>query len=229
MIMKGLSTISKKGAKRLFDLTLTGRLPLDFANTLDWRVSESPRELLNFYEDFVRWGRYTGLLTERQGRDLLKEAGRLPEEARAVVRRAIELRETIYRLLSAVAAGHDAAKADVAYLNKQLRAALANLQIEATPEGFQWGWSGGRVHLERMLWDVAHATADFLIDEVAVGQLRECPGAGCAWLFVDTTRNKKRRWCSMESCGNRAKARRHYEQTRAVQSKGSAPKRQAGG
>ncbi len=219
--MKTPSMMSKKGAERLFDLTLTGRLPLDFANTLDWRASESPKELLNAYEDFVRWGRYTELLTERQGRDLLKEAAHRPDEARAVVDRAIELRETIYRLLSAVAAGQRTSAADVAYLNSRLKAALANLQVEATPEGFQWGWSDGRVHLERMLWDVVHATADFLVDEVAVGQLRECPGEGCAWLFVDTSRNKRRRWCSMEGCGNRAKARRHYEQTRAVQSKGS--------
>jgi predicted RNA-binding Zn ribbon-like protein len=39
----------------------------------------------------------------------------------------------------------------------------------------------------------------------------ECEGEGCSWLFLDTSRNRSRRWCSMEDCGNRAKARRHYE------------------
>jgi predicted RNA-binding Zn ribbon-like protein len=40
--------------------------------------------------------------------------------------------------------------------------------------------------------------------------VRECSGDTCGWLFVDTSRNHSRRWCDMEDCGNRAKARRHY-------------------
>jgi len=38
---------------------------------------------------------------------------------------------------------------------------------------------------------------------------------GCGWLFLDETRNRSRRWCSMKDCGNRAKARRHYRRRRA--------------
>jgi predicted RNA-binding Zn ribbon-like protein len=47
--------------------------------------------------------------------------------------------------------------------------------------------------------------------------LRRCAGAeqGCAWLFVDHSRGARRRWCSMEVCGNRAKARAHYSRAQA--------------
>ncbi len=38
-----------------------------------------------------------------------------------------------------------------------------------------------------------------------------CPGEDCGWLFLDESKNRRRRWCSMETCGNRAKARRHYQ------------------
>ena len=58
-----------------------------------------------------------------------------------------------------------------------------------------------------------------LLDLLAQGPLeriRECPGQGtCGWLFLDLSKNASRRWCDMRVCGNRAKARRHYERTLA--------------
>jgi len=49
-----------------------------------------------------------------------------------------------------------------------------------------------------------------------------CPGEGCGWLFFDTSKNRSRRWCAMEDCGNRAKARRHYRRSRARNTNGAA-------
>jgi predicted RNA-binding Zn ribbon-like protein len=42
------------------------------------------------------------------------------------------------------------------------------------------------------------------------GRLRHCLNDQCGWLFMDDSKNGSRRWCSMRSCGNRAKAQRHY-------------------
>ena len=41
-----------------------------------------------------------------------------------------------------------------------------------------------------------------------LSRIKQCPGDHCGWLFFDTTKNKNRRWCEMEVCGNRAKQRR---------------------
>ncbi len=41
-------------------------------------------------------------------------------------------------------------------------------------------------------------------------RIRECANAECLWLFLDESKGGTRRWCDMASCGNRAKARRHY-------------------
>ena len=41
-----------------------------------------------------------------------------------------------------------------------------------------------------------------------VSGVKVCPGADCGRLFIDETKNGRRKWCSMESCGNRAKASR---------------------
>src|SRR5664280_2943804 len=43
--------------------------------------------------------------------------------------------------------------------------------------------------------------------------IRECGAPDCEWLFLDQSRNGSRRWCDMKSCGNRQKARRHYQRT----------------
>ena len=57
---------------------------------------------------------------------------------------------------------------------------------------------------------LAAAAISILADPRERGRLKMCPGDNCGWLFIDETRNSRRTWCSMESCGNRAKAARHY-------------------
>jgi predicted RNA-binding Zn ribbon-like protein len=49
-----------------------------------------------------------------------------------------------------------------------------------------------------------------LLTAAELPQVRECAGSDCTWLFLDRSRNRSRRWCPMETCGNRAKAHRHY-------------------
>nr|WP_319384144.1 CGNR zinc finger domain-containing protein [uncultured Roseibium sp.] len=61
---------------------------------------------------------------------------------------------------------------------------------------------------------LAASAISILTDPREHGRLKMCPGDNCGWLFIDETRNSRRTWCSMESCGNRAKAARHYQRTR---------------
>lgn len=207
---KGAGTVS-----RIFDLTLTGQVSLDLVNTLDWRSSDAPGELLNSYSDLVRWGRHTGAIKEREARELAAEAAKHPKKAAAVLVRAVLLRETLFRLFSAAADGRQAESSDVDALNRSLSDALSRLRLSPKKGGYEWEWgSSGEADLERVLWPVVRAAGELLTSE-SLTLLRRCPGEGCAWLFLDTSRNKSRRWCSMESCGNRSKARRHYQRTRA--------------
>jgi predicted RNA-binding Zn ribbon-like protein len=200
--------------ERIFDLTLTGQVSLDLVNTVDWRASSDPKELLNSYSDLVRWGRHTGLLKEREARTLALEAAKHPKKASAVLKRALALRETLFRVFSAIMDGRQAEAADIESLNLSLSDALSRLRLRPASEGYQWEWTGGDADLERVLWPVVRAAGELLTSE-QLSLLRQCPGDGCAWLFLDTSRNKSRRWCTMEVCGNRSKARRHYEQMRA--------------
>lgn len=194
---------------------LGGRLSLGFANTVDWRASDHPVESLTSYSDLVAWSQRVGILTDRQAQDLLKEAARRPGDTTAVLERAIALREAIYRIFSVISHGRPPPAADLATFNAELSRALAQSRIVSTMEGFAWDWTGAEEALDQMLWPVVHDAAGLLTSE-ELDRVGQCADDRCGWLFFDTSRNRSRRWCSMEDCGNRAKARRHYKRKRAV-------------
>jgi len=191
------------------------RLSLDFANTADWHASDHPVESLTSYSDLVAWSQHVGILTDHRAQRLLKEAARRLVDATAVLERAIALREAIYRIFSAISHGHPPQAADLATFNAELSGALAQSQIVSTAEGFTWDWAGAEDALDGILWPLLHDAAGLLTSE-ELDRVGQCADDRCGWLFLDTSRNRSRRWCSMEDCGNRAKARRHYERKRAV-------------
>jgi predicted RNA-binding Zn ribbon-like protein len=195
---------------------LGGRLSLDFANTADWHASDQPVEFLTSYRELVAWSRHVGILTERQAPRLVAEAARRPGDASAVLARALALREAIYRVFSAVSQGHGPQPVDLATLNAELSTALAQSRIVLEAEGFAWAWAGRDDALDRMLWPVVHDVADLLTSE-DLNRVGQCADDRCGWLFLDVSRNRSRRWCSMEACGNRAKARRHYRRSQDSQ------------
>jgi len=193
---------------------LGGRTSLDFANTVDWHDSDQPDEYLTSYEALVAWGQHVGILDDRQAEHLVREAGRRPTEADAILERAVVLREAIYRIFAEISAGRPAGDDDLAVLNAELSRTLTRARIVPSGEGYGWDWIGEEDALDRVLWSVVGDATDLLTlgDLDRVGQ---CAGDKCGWLCLDTSRNRSRRWCSMEDCGNRAKARRHYQRSRA--------------
>jgi predicted RNA-binding Zn ribbon-like protein len=188
-----------------------GELCLAFTDTVDWRKSDRPEELLTSYADLVSWGRQVELLTDDDADHLLEQAREQRAEANAVLQRAIVLREAMYRIFEAVADDRAPAPEDLDVLNRALSETLARLRLIPTAQGLDWGWADGEAALDRMLWSVVRRAAD-LLTSARLERVGQCPG--CGWLFLDRSRNRSRRWCTMEVCGNRAKARRHYERTK---------------
>jgi predicted RNA-binding Zn ribbon-like protein len=198
------------------DLRLVGgRLCLDFANTADRGAGDRSREYLVSYADLVAWSRHAGILTEREARRLLQEGDRHPGDASSAHRRAVALREVLYRIFSGIAAERPPEASDLALLNGALGEASCKGRLVRTTDGFAWEWAGGEGPLDRMLVPVAWSAADLLISDL-LPRVKTCPGEGCGWLFVDVSHNRSRRWCTMETCGNRAKARQHYRKHRAM-------------
>jgi predicted RNA-binding Zn ribbon-like protein len=186
-----------------------GALCLDFANSLYWRRTDHPQELLVSYADLVDWGRQLNALTDREARYLLRQARARPAEAAAVLKRSIALREAIYKIFAAIAQERPPAISSCENLNVVLKEVMAHTQILPTKDGFAWQWVTDEGALDRILWPIARSAADLLTgkDWKRVGQ---CAGEGCGWLFLDQSRNRSRRWCDMADCGHRTNARLSY-------------------
>lgn len=189
----------------------SGKLPLDFANTAEFHASDHPDEMLETYRDLVSWAVEAELFSGIKGQELLEKAKREPQVASKALQKAIELREIIFRIISAIAEGAEPDTNDMSDFNFSLADALKKTQISPTADGFEWTWSSNEKSFEKMLWPIMRETADLLTSNDIHRVGRCADDRGCGYLFYDTSRNHSRCWCCMESCGNRAKARRHYQ------------------
>ena len=189
---------------------LGGLLCLDFVNTIDPRHRPPKLEYLENYHALLDWAVHAGALTAPAARDLALLAGQHPTKARRVHARAICLREALYQILApATCANHP--QAPLAILNAELQHSMTAAILEPAPGGYRLGWPPTG-QLDQMLWPVVRSAAD-LLTSPSLGRVAECDGQGCGWLFVDTSKAGRRRWCSMAICGNRAKAQRHAQRT----------------
>ena len=197
-------------AENAFDLD-SGALCLDFANTVEWHASDHPDDKLENYNDLVAWAETAAILPVEQAQQLQEMAAREPEKAQAAFAKAIELREIIYRLLAAYAEHRTSSEEDLTALNKILSEAMSKVLLVPATTGFDWAWAANGQSFEEILWPVARSAGELLTAD-QLERVRQCADdRGCGYLFLDTSRNRSRRWCSMESCGNRAKAHRHYK------------------
>jgi predicted RNA-binding Zn ribbon-like protein len=199
-----------EGNNRLENLELLGgHVCLDFINTVDWRGSENPQELLQSFQDLILWGRHASLFPDRDAQKLLHKAVELPIEAEKIFKHAIALRETLYRIFAAVIQGTDPQEKDLRTFNEQLSQTMIHARIMKTETGFAWDASSDKNALDRMLNPIIRSAADLLVSD-ELKRVKTCADAKCGWLFLDKSRNNSRRWCNMQDCGNRAKVSRFY-------------------
>jgi predicted RNA-binding Zn ribbon-like protein len=188
-----------------------GNLCLDFVNTVSWRLRADPIDYLGSVEDLLTWGSQTGVLAPSDGLPQANES-----ERHATLARARALRERIHRILTAAVNGTVPAHDDLVMLNADISDAVSRLSLERDQDGhYAWAWQQGD-DPERVLWAVTRATAELLVSP-NLDQVKVCEGAGCGWMFLDTSRNRQRRWCDPSDCGNRERVRRHAARQRAAQ------------
>ena len=189
-----------------------GDVALDLVNTVEPRVPGSfdGNEHLRSPEDLVTWSLRVGLLTSHEA-DEVRTAWRSADRAVAGLSAALELREATFTVMLAelgTLAGD--VEPALSVLQRDWAKAVARSALSLTPSGvsgdrLQIGTDPSTLIIDRL----AHAAVG-LLRSLDVRQLKACPldEGGCGWLFLDKSRNNSRRWCSMEDCGGRAKARR---------------------
>jgi predicted RNA-binding Zn ribbon-like protein len=196
-----------------FDLD-AGDISLAFTNTVGDHASPRPEEYLNNYGNFLRWAYVGRVAAAGSIQSLLEYALAHPQAAEQSLAEVRALREALFRIFSARVHAQPVDKNDLDLFNHSLSEALAHARVVFHGDVAEWVWEGAENCLDGPLWPIARAAADLLTSEnmQRVGQCQD--DRGCGWLFIDTSKNHTRRWCSMESCGNRAKAHRHYGRKR---------------
>lgn len=184
---------------------------LNFVNTVDWRGAELPREYLCTFQDLVAWEQHVQILSGGEAHRLLALAVDQPHEAERVLQRAIELRETLFHLFASVSRGISPAGEDLETFNAYYAEVMRQARIVRSQSGFRLDSRGNTQAMDWMLHPIIHSAAALLLSE-KIKRVKLCADPSCGWLFLDNSRNRSRRWCDMKNCGNRAKARRYYQQ-----------------
>jgi len=188
-----------------------GHRALDFANTMDWHLSEHPKDRLLNYEAFTDWAREGKVISPTQKRALDAEAQANPARAQKALAAARRLRDALQRLFDAEALNEPADPADLELLKGAVAKAVTNASFDKSGGGINFAWSDVSHDLEYPLGALAWISMEILSTDTR-NMIGLCADdRGCGFLFLDTSKNHSRRWCSMEGCGNRAKARRHYQ------------------
>lgn len=184
-------------------------LGIEFANTLSSRGSEQPNENLAQYSDLISWAEKVELIELEDAEVLAVYAQQYPEQSQQILQRAIALREAIYHLVEATKGEYTPHPADLETLNTELAIAASHLTLVFHENHFDWEWKKQEDEPDQILWPIAKSAID-LLDSANLKRVGICEDDACGWLFYDTSKNHSRRWCDMDDCGNRAKARRHY-------------------
>ena len=188
---------------------VAGHPVLDLVNTLDWRFRASgPEELLDGYDDLLRFSAQSMLLTARQAQRLREVP---PSIAGKVLRSTKDLREATSQILYAIMDARTPPVGAIKKLDQHIRNAQANRTLRWSQSRLELSWPGTQADAQLPLWLLAQSAFDLLTGET-MQRLRSCDNPECRWLFLDTSKNHTRRWCDMKLCGNRMKARRFKAQ-----------------
>ncbi len=190
---------------------VSGNLCLDFINTLEWRNDEQKKiEWLPDFLALIQWSEYCKIIDNKYAQKIIKKALREPQVAERTYHKAIELRELLYNIFSSFALSGKVYPQDLENFNQLLTDSLAKVgRIVPIVGGFAWSFDLRNNSLEFFLSPIIKSAVDLLLSP-EIRRVKQCANNACGWLFIDKSRNKSRRWCSMEDCGNRAKAKRHY-------------------
>lgn len=196
----------------LREIELCGGHPaLDFVNTVHSWLAPRRRDHWPTPLELIAWHQHAGLV-DRGTADAF--AALESSAARRLLREARAARQRLHTLFAALAEGRRAPEHELAWLESQIAALAPFRRLEARDDRVVWTLRPTPSRPASLLAPALYAAAD-LLTSASPARVKACPPPdGCGWLFVDTSRNGSRVWCSMRVCGNVAKVRRFRSRQR---------------
>ncbi len=209
----GKEALPRARSHTRFGPLIGGDLSLDLANTTDRHGDPGAADDLSpGYANVVDWFEYANVLDAQQARRLLLVAGRNPRDAAAIRRRMVALREATYAIVLAIIDGRDADADHLEMLNQEVAHAQGARHLIARDSGLEWDWTAP-IGLDRILWEASLA-AERLLTSDRLARLRQCDAPECQRVFLDTSRNGSRRYCTSTGCGAVERVRRFRDRQR---------------
>jgi predicted RNA-binding Zn ribbon-like protein len=169
--------------------------------------------LLPSYRDLARFAEDAGVLSHHQVDHLCAQSEKSPQPAQRALKSAIQMREAMSEVFYALAREKPVPKAALAILNRYVQEAAQHAKLVTADGHFAWQFDPAQDNLESPLWPIARSAAELLASD-QLQYVRACASPTCEWLFLDESKNHRRRWCDMTKCGNRAKVQNFYERKR---------------
>jgi predicted RNA-binding Zn ribbon-like protein len=201
-----------------------GALCLDFANTIDRSFNGDDRhDGIASFDKLVEWFSRAGVVEDEAADALRFEAIARPDHAERALARSRHLRAAIRETFSAITEGLDPGVSELELLRSEFVSVLSKTSLVYENKRVNWQVTSDVHPLDQLLWLVASSALDLLASTEQLRRVKQCPGddGRCGLLFLDLSRNRSRVWCSMATCGSRAKMRRYYRRKRASEGRGS--------
>ena len=186
-----------------------GHPAIDFVNTVEGRYGPDEINYLDAPDRFLAWAAKAGLF--RWGGT--QEEGRSDKGCDAdwrIWRKAMRLRDDLHRTFMSVACDQELPEEALKNLSKMGQWAGARLQLVSVHGTLRQQPEVSLSVGERALVMLTADAAGLLTSDAMAG-VKKCANDRCDWIFLDQSKNGRRRWCRMEACGNREKVRRHRE------------------
>lgn len=178
----------------------------DFLNTLDYDDG-FPNEKLPTLEGVLTWFADRGLIHHEGVDRMRRHALSRPRVAASDLERVHTVRAALREVADSTVEHRAARKDALTTVNRALHARQV-IELAPAPDGV----NVDHRHVGDPIDDSLARLSEALVAELTGGhpeRIRICDNDACRWLFYDTSRTGRRRWCDMATCGNRAKAARH--------------------
>jgi len=187
-------------------IKIGGDLAVDLANTS--APEEAGAGRLDSWRDLVDFLELRDAVTREEGAALRALGEREAHACAAAFDRALELRGTVRAILEALAARRPLQAGWVAAVNQALGWGTGASRLVRQGRGWRLAFASTLTEPLRALAPIARSAAD-LIAQGRGALVRKCANPRCVLYFRDTSRTRRRRWCSMAVCGNRMKVAAH--------------------
>lgn len=211
--MAKLNALAKAGVVNAEGFyTVGGRTAVDFANSS--RRFGKDGEGLEKLEEFLSFLKSMDHLHEEDASSYHMYLFQNPERCLETMKRLREIRARFLAVLGQASSGWPIDPNFISELNDHLEEFKTFQKIMPTETGMALTEQLAEQGPEQLLYPILKEIAEFLVSD-QIDKVRQCASDNCDLFFVNNSRNGRRRWCSMSTCGNRAKVNAYLKRQEA--------------